>query len=175
MSGLDGALLDEFTGGINTPANGQQGYVAFADQQTPYPNLEYKSPAETAEALRVALGQAASSKSAEPSTIAASGTHSITLTVPSTPYTVYVYILRAQVRVGTAMTWYGQRRLTVLTGSAGTITGSNDVSETIAGSGFTLAAGAAGSTVTCQTTSGGSAGTIFASITEVYRKTTPTP
>jgi hypothetical protein len=176
MSGLDGATVDEFTAGINTPANGQQGYVAFADAQVPYPNLEYKSPAETADALRVAIGQAASSKSAEPSTIGANGTHSVTLAVPNTPYTVYVYLLRAQVRVGSTMNWYGQRRLVILTGSTGAITGSDNVSEVNAGSGFTLAAGASGNTVTCQVTSTvGTPGTVFASITEIYRKTTPTP
>ena len=45
MSGLDGATVDQFTAGINSPGAGQQGYFAIADQQTPYPNLEYISPA----------------------------------------------------------------------------------------------------------------------------------
>lgn len=48
MSGVDGATIDQFTGGINSPGAGQQGYFAIADQQTPYPNLEYVSPAAAA-------------------------------------------------------------------------------------------------------------------------------
>lgn len=45
---LDGAVIEELTGGINSPAAGQQGYFAIADQQEPYPNLEYVSPAQAA-------------------------------------------------------------------------------------------------------------------------------
>lgn len=48
MSGVDGATIDQFTAGINSPGAGQQGYFAIADQQTPYPNLEYVSPAAAA-------------------------------------------------------------------------------------------------------------------------------
>jgi len=56
MSGLDGALLNEFTAGINSPANGQQGYIAIADNQTPYPNLDYISPTDLATLLGVSGG-----------------------------------------------------------------------------------------------------------------------
>lgn len=40
---VDAALLDEWTQGINRPADGQQGYVAVVDDENP-PNLKYMSP-----------------------------------------------------------------------------------------------------------------------------------
>lgn len=179
MSGLDGAVLDEFTQGINAPANGQQGYVVFADAQAPRPNLTYKSPADAAMALKNELGAAAESKSPEPSTIAASGgTHVITHTIaPLTPYTVYIFSIKAQIRVGTTMQWYGERRLYVFTGSAGTVTNSADSNVIGMGSGgFTLTGSATGSTITATVTNpSANPGTVFASIAEVYRKVTPTP
>lgn len=178
MSGLDGAILDEFTQGINAPANGQQGYVAFANGQAPRPNLEYKSPIEAAAALKQAIVQTVDVKSGEPSTIAANGLHQISVSLqPQTPYAVYEFVMRAQVRVGTTMQWYARRRFTVTTDSSGLIAGTHDVSEASIGTGFSLGASTPGPTAVLLTVSSstGSAGTVFASITETYRKVTPTP
>lgn len=173
MSGLDGALLDEMTAGINSPSNGQQGYVAFADSQTPYPNLEYVSLQTAGQRLKLPIAQAAESTSVEPATIAASGSHVITHVFPSTPYTVYEFVVRSQVKVGTAMTWFARTRYLIWTGSAGTQTGANATAELVAGSGFTLTPSSSGNTLTLTVTSStGSIGNIFSSITEVYRHTT---
>lgn len=177
MSGLDGAILDEFTQGINAPANGQQGYVAFANGQAPRPNLEYKSPVEAAAALKQALVQTVDVKSGEPSTIAANGLHQVSAFQQTLPYSVFEYVMRAQVRVGTTMQWYARRRFTVTTDSSGFIASTHDVSEAVIGSGFTLIASNPGPAAVLLTVSSstGSAGTVFASITETYRKTTPSP
>jgi hypothetical protein len=178
MSGLDGALLDEFTQGINAPANGQQGYVAFADLQAPQPNLEYKSPTQAAAALKQAIVQTVDVKSAEPATIAANGLHQISVSLqPQTPYAVFEFVMRAQVRVGTTMQWYARRRFTVTTDSSGFIASNHDVSEATIGSGFSLVASTPGPTAVLLSVSSttGTPGTVFASITETYRKVTPTP
>ncbi len=171
MSGLDGAVLDEFTQGINAPANGQQGYVVFADAQEPRPNLEYKSVDETAQRLRLSLGLAASVVTPEPHTIAANGSTVISTLLPNLPYCTCEFWLRAMCKVGTAVTWVARTRLVILTGAAGTITGSNVSAEYTVGSGFTLAPGASVSTISLTVNSTtASVVNVFASITETYRK-----
>lgn len=173
---LDAAVIESFTQGINAPSNGEQGYVVFADQQSPQPNLTYKSATEAGAALKNAIVQTVDAKSAEPATIAASGTHQISVTQPTTPYCVFEYVLRAQVRVGTTMQWYARRRFTVTTDSAGLIAANHDISESTIGSGFTLTAATPGPTaVALNVASLGAAGVVFASITETYRKAITPP
>ena len=171
MSGLDGALLDEFTQGINAPANGQQGYFTFADGQAPRPNLEYKSPADTAAILKPLVAQVAEAKSLAGATIAASGTAVLTYTFPPTPHAVREYWLRCVVRVGGTTQYAARVRCCFTTSASGLIVTSSNAVEFTIGSGFSLSANASAGASTVGltiTSSTGSIANYSASIFEIY-------
>ena len=171
MSGIDGALADEYTQGINAPANGQQGYFAFADQQTPRPNLEYKSTTETATQLKMLIGQAADARTANGATIAANGSINFTFAYPNTPHSMHEFFLRCIVRVGSTQQFAARTRLVIMTGATGLIVSSNASAEFSLGSGFSLVHSAGVSTsvvgLTVNSTTG-SVANVMASITQTY-------
>lgn len=171
MSGIDGALADEYTMGINAPSNGQQGYFTLADQQAPRPNLAYQSPAAVASQLKLLIGQAADGRTAPGATIAASGSISLTFSFATTPYALHEFHLRCIVRVGTTLQYAARVRLAITTNAAGAIVASSASTEFSIGSGFSISSTAAGGATTVGLTvnsSTGSVANVMASITETY-------
>ncbi len=174
MSGIDGAVLDEFTQGINTPGDGQQGYFTFADQATPYPNLEYKSHAETAQILRLPLAKAASAKSAPGASVVHAGTAQLGYTFGNgVVYGVREFLCRVIARVGSTLQYAGRLRVVITTNAAGGLVSSAEATEYAIGSGFSMAIatgpGATGFTFVASNGSGSTA-SYFQSITEMYNE-----
>lgn len=171
MSGIDGALADEYTQGINAPANGQQGYFTLADQQSPRPNLTYQSPTATAAQLKLLVGQAADVRTAAGATIAASGSTGLTFAFAPTPYAMHEFWLRCIVRVGTTLQYAARVRLAITTNAAGAIVASSASTEFSIGSGFSISSTATAGATTVGLTvnsSTGSIANVMASITETY-------
>lgn len=171
MSGIDGALADEYTQGINAPSNGQQGYFAFADQQSPRPNLEYKSPTATASQLKTLIGQAADARTAVGASIAANGSISFTYAFAATPYALHEFYLRCIVRIATTIQYAARVRLAITTNGTGAIIASSAATDFSIGSGFSIASTAAGGATTVGLTvnsTTASTASVMASITETY-------
>lgn len=141
MSGLDGALLDEYTQGINAPANGQQGYAVFADQQAPRPNLEYKSLAESGALLKNPVAAAFDATSPDGASIAGNGTHAVTLTFAHVPKGFFEFLVRTEcVHPSAGVQFMARSRMVIGSNIAGTATAlSASSSEYTAGANFSLA------------------------------------
>jgi hypothetical protein len=171
---LDGAVIEGFTSGINAPDNGQQGYVAFADAQVPYPNLEYLSKLEAGAALRVPIAQAANVKSAAGATVNNGGTGQISHTFGiGIKYGVREFLCRAIARIGTTLQYAGRLRVVIITNASGTLVNTAEASEYTVGSGFSMTISTApGSTAFTfnLTNSSGSTASYFTSITETYNE-----
>lgn len=172
--GIDGALLDEYTQGINAPANGQQGYVAFADAQAPRPNLQYLSKSAAGSALRIPMAQAASAKSAAGATVNNGGTAQLAHTFGTgVVYGVRKFLCQVIARIGSTLQYAGTLRVVITTNAAGTVVHSNSASEDVAGSGFSMSIstspGATAFTFNA-TNSSGSTATYFLSVTETYNE-----